>query len=562
MKLIRHRLFSLAAVASTALLPAFTACATQEEPEPQLDPTEEPTSSAPLASDVATPGPGAGAAVPGPIEVLQPPMPKSLPRSGHGDLGIESQCGPTWDAQPIEQYNGNAGIPTLFTAFHESRVGYHSGGCSGTLISDDLFLSAGHCNYAVNDVVYFNYQNAPDGMPRTAQGFVVSQVVEQELNANRDYAIVRLAGSPGREFGHANLAAVDPPAGTTLTIIGHPAGRPKEIHAGLAVGTPSTIGSNWFVHWVDTEPGSSGSGVLDPEGRLVGIHTDGGCQGYPFNGNNALRISQLIVHSPTLTSLTRNKVLWRYNTTSLVSLWTVSALGAFVTASTFDPGAGWSPLTYSNNRLIWRNTDGRISYWRLNDANTPQSYVEAGPYFGWRAVSAANDRVLWRNPTTNNIWLNSVDANGTLLSSVHHTIPPGWTPVNYANNHILWRHSSGLTSLWRVDEAGNYVSSAGFDPGAGWIPVWYENGQLLWRHTDGRISMWNLTRDNVHLSQAVSAAVPGWTALLFSDRKIAWRHTSGQFSLWNINSYGNFLSDYAHNVGLDWTPIAIAGARP
>ena len=47
-----------------------------------------------------------------------------------------------------------------------------------------------------------------------------------------------------------------------------------------------------------------------------------------------------------------------------------------------------------------------------------------------------------------------------------------------------------------------------------------------------------------------------------SDRRVAWRHTGGGFSLWNVNSYGNYLSSFAHSIGLDWSPIALAGARP
>ena len=46
--------------------------------------------------------------------------------------------------------------------------------------------------------------------------FAVTAVVEQELTASWDYAIVRLAGSPGRTYGHAQIAAVDPPAGSTV----------------------------------------------------------------------------------------------------------------------------------------------------------------------------------------------------------------------------------------------------------------------------------------------------------------------------------------------------------
>jgi hypothetical protein len=537
MLLLRPHLFLLACLAGAPL----AACATDVDLD--RDPAVAPDG--PALSEV-------GAIAPAPAP------PTALPG---GEFSTQSQCGPTWDAQPVEQYNGAAGIPTYFVAYHESRVGYHVDlGCSGTLISDDLFLSAGHCDYAVGHTVRFDYQIAPNGTARATRDFNVTAVLEQEDNGTWDYAIVRLANSPGREYGHASIAAVDPPAGSRVTIIGHPAGRAKEIHAGPVFDFP---GGTWFRHQIDTVGGNSGSGVLNDHGQLVGIHTDAGCGvTTPIGGNRALRMSQLIPHSPTLTALTRGKVLWRYGSTPFVSLWTVDAAGALLSHAGFNPGGAWSPLTYSNNRLVWRNSDGRISYWTLNDANVHLTYAESGPIAGWTAVSAANDRILWHNSSTNSISLWTVNSFGNYVGHVEHSISAGWTPVNYANNHILWRHTDGLTSLWRVDDAGNYVSAIDYNPGAGWAPLSYENGQLLWRHIDGRISVWNLTRDNTLLNYTVNGPVAGWTALAMSDRRLAWRESSGAYSIWNVNGYTNFLSDYLHSVGLDWTPVSIAGARP
>ncbi len=549
MPLLRHRLFSLVCLAGAPL----AACATEESPDSsaRVIDADGHEGRAPAA-----PAPAVGAA-----------PDDGIVRRGSllsGGVSIETQCGPTWDSQAVEQYSGAAGAPTHFVAFHESRVGYHVNvGCSGTLISDDLFLSAGHCGYAVGDTVRFDYQVAPNGTARPTRDFAVAQVIEQEYTGSWDYSIVRLANSPGREYGHASIAAVDPAAGSRLTSIGHPAGRPKEIHAGPLLDYSSSVGTNWFRHQVDTLGGSSGAGMLDDHGRLVGVHTNGGCEtSAPIGGNSAMRMSQLIAHSPTLATLTRGKVLWRYGSTPYVSLWTTNAAGAQLSYNDFNPGGAWSPLSYSNNRLVWRNTDGRISYWTLSDSNVHLSYAESGPIAGWTALSAANGRVLWRNSSTGNISLWTVNATGSHVSHVDHVVAAGWTPINYANNHILWRHSSGNTSLWRLDDDNNFVSSAQWNPGAAWTPISYDNGQLLWRHTDGRVSVWNLTRGNTHLSYSESGPSAGWTALALSDRKLAWRHSSGTFSLWTVNGYGGFLSDYAHSVGLAWAPVAIAGARP
>jgi hypothetical protein len=74
---------------------------------------------------------------------------------------LESICGATDDSQPVEQYDGTLGVTIVFVNGHQSAVGqiqwndnlasiYTNPGdvsgvrwCSGTLISNDLFLSAG-----------------------------------------------------------------------------------------------------------------------------------------------------------------------------------------------------------------------------------------------------------------------------------------------------------------------------------------------------------------------------------------------------------------------------------
>ena len=93
----------------------------------------------------------------------------------------ETQCGPTWDLQDVEQYDGTLGVSLAWVQRHEGAVAYHvRPGCSGTMISEDLFISAGHCDYRVGDLIRFNYQDDPSGNPRATQDFTVSAVVEQE----------------------------------------------------------------------------------------------------------------------------------------------------------------------------------------------------------------------------------------------------------------------------------------------------------------------------------------------------------------------------------------------
>jgi len=479
-----------------------------------------------------------------------------------GGTEQKTQCGPSWDVQDVERYDGTLGVSTAFVARHEARVGYSvTAGCSGTLISDDLFLSAGHCAYLVGDIVRFNYQNDPGGAARPTQDFTVTSIVEQENAAAWDYAIVRLGGSPGREFGHASIAAVDPPVGSLVAIIQHPAGVPKKIHAGRVFDYASPDGPNWFRHQVDTTNGTSGSGVLDIDGRLVGIHTSPGCStSTPINGNSAIRMSQLVAHSPTLQALTRSKLLWQHDD-GRVSLWSVEADGTFRSARVYGPYPDWTPISYSNDRILWRHSGGRISYWVLDDDSVLSTFVEHGPFGDWTAVNHANDRILWRH-LTGRISLWTVDAAGNHLSHVEYGPFPGWTAISYANNRILWRHDTGTVALWVLDDSGSFLTSVWYGPFAGWTAVSYANGELLWKSDAGQTSLYSLDRSGNFLSSFAHGPFAGWTPVATADRKLLWRHDTGKISYWTTNSDGAHLSHVEHGPFAGWNARLTTGGAP
>ena len=255
---------------------------------------------------------------------------------------IETICGTTDDSQPVEQYDGTLGVTTAFASAHQGPVGqiqwndnlatlYTSPGdvsgvrwCSGTLIANDLFLAAGHCfdqtgggwtrpkdnatqatiapaEIATNMHVNFNFQVDASGNPRTEQRFPVTALVEYRLGS-LDFAIVRLGGNPGATFGVTGVSTTDPAKGDMLAIIGHPAGLPKRIEAGP---TTDLSGSSITYDDIDTLGGNSGSGILRAsDGRLVGVHTNGGCTA-TGGSNSGVRITSIIAASPTLQFLTR-----------------------------------------------------------------------------------------------------------------------------------------------------------------------------------------------------------------------------------------------------------------
>jgi V8-like Glu-specific endopeptidase len=254
---------------------------------------------------------------------------------------LESICGATDDSQPVEQYDGSLGVTVAFVDNNQGAVGqlqwnnnlasiYTNPGtvnnvrwCTGTMISNDLFLTAGHCfdqtgggwirpldnvtgttissaEIATNMHVNFNYQVDPSGVLRTEQSFPITQLVEYRLGG-LDFAIVRLGGNPGSIWGTTPVGTTDAAVGDMLCIIGHPAGWPKRIEAG-----PCTSLSGNFILYndIDTLGGNSGSGILRAnDGRIVGVHTNGGCNAAGTGSNLGVRITSVIAASPTLQSL-------------------------------------------------------------------------------------------------------------------------------------------------------------------------------------------------------------------------------------------------------------------
>ncbi|WMS85339.1 trypsin-like peptidase domain-containing protein (plasmid) [Bacillus wiedmannii] len=259
-------------------------------------------------------------------------------------MSVETVCGAE-DFQDVERYNGTLGVATEFVDAHQAPVGqlqwyddlaskYTQPGnvsgkrwASGTLISEDLFLTAGHCfdqnpvpwtvpringtnnpissqEIAKNIKVNFNYQVDFSGNPRSPQSFAILELIEYRLGG-LDFAIVRLDGNPGQVFGHTKVAKIDAKLNDMVCIIQHPDGRMKQVEAGPVtfLQNDERIGYNSL----DTLGGTSGSAILlTLDGTIVGVHTNGGCESSAQGFNYGVRISSLLTVSPTLQSISND----------------------------------------------------------------------------------------------------------------------------------------------------------------------------------------------------------------------------------------------------------------
>ncbi|HEY3253266.1 MAG TPA: trypsin-like peptidase domain-containing protein [Polyangiaceae bacterium] len=265
------------------------------------------------------------------------------PDAGLADADLQSLCGRSSKLQDVELYDGKLGVPTAFVNRHRLAVGLlrwksdlaaryrdeagnvsGQGWCTGTLIDDDLFLTAGHC-LASDDTSVWKLPHEKGGIAlrpaELAREFQVD--FRYEVSAQRDtpsrtntsevlrleeyrydgldYALLRLSDHPGRYNGVTRISPEDSRPGAAIAILQHPAAAPMKVGVGTAL---RVQGSTIAYDTIDTLGGSSGSGILDAAtGKLVGLHTNGGCSKSGSGENSGITITALTSASPTLQAL-------------------------------------------------------------------------------------------------------------------------------------------------------------------------------------------------------------------------------------------------------------------
>ena len=217
------------------------------------------------------------------------PAPPPAPVCGAlrtGPVVSHTQCGGTIDLTPINAYRGELAS----AQDREGAVALIGGDCTGTLIAaaaGPVVLTAGHCvGLAERALIAFNVEADPDGDARITEGTVIEQALEP------DYALIELD----------ELPAITPTLLTTrstdrLAIIQHPRGGPKVIAEGDLLGECRGILSYTDL---DTLVGSSGAGVLNQQGYLVAVHTDGDCNKNGSGSNHGWSAAGIVAVSAYL----------------------------------------------------------------------------------------------------------------------------------------------------------------------------------------------------------------------------------------------------------------------
>ena len=230
--------------------------------------------------------------------------------------------------------------------------------CTGTLIDGNRVLTAGHCiameaaptrtkngveeratmqMFAQMIEIVFDYRvSATTNFPAYGLAHAVTRLVDHsdqwigKKTPILDYAVLDICDAPTdvarngdacnplppateddpydaddrrRISGSGRQPKVvhtsDPAKDDKIAIIQHPGGIPKKVDVGAVSDLQKDIAR---YQNIDTRKGSSGSGVLDEQGRIVAVHVSGGCSTDTAtgDGNGAVMIEAIRDHASSL----------------------------------------------------------------------------------------------------------------------------------------------------------------------------------------------------------------------------------------------------------------------
>ena len=166
--------------------------------------------------------------------------------------------------------------------------------CTGTIVAPDLVLTNFHCIPGLGErirqasiLIGYEDEDDPDAVR------VPIETTPVAADNQLDFALVRITAPLPPGVRPVELVTGDAQPGERLTVLHHPAGRPKmmTVHECFAFGEASPRPSE-LRHVCDTLPGSSGGLLVDVDRRPVGLHHTGGLRkGDAGSYNLATRMS-------------------------------------------------------------------------------------------------------------------------------------------------------------------------------------------------------------------------------------------------------------------------------
>lgn len=180
------------------------------------------------------------------------------------------------------------------------------GSCSVTLIDSDLVVLAGHCvsNHSFEvptSSVTFDYEVDCMGnreTPYNPRFYKVERLVKYRWSDGRDYAILKLEGAP--PLPPVPVAGSDPLVGDPVFGVHHPNGAVKKIGPSAGATTPVVSTSDMIEVNLDVAGGSSGSGLFNAAGEIVGVLSWGwgGCTTLHYSSTEVMLSDPITTPDP------------------------------------------------------------------------------------------------------------------------------------------------------------------------------------------------------------------------------------------------------------------------
>jgi Ca2+-binding RTX toxin-like protein len=225
--------------------------------------------------------------------------------------------------------------------------------------------------------------------------------------------------------------------------------------------------------------------------------------------------------------------------------------------------------------LVWRNNDGTVAIWSMQDATHFSATVAGLIPTSWH-VSGTGDfngdgksDVLWHGD-------DGLVAVWTMQDATHFSatvaglIPTSWHVSGTGDfngdgkSDVLWHGDDGLVAVWTMQDATHFSATV-----TGLIPTsWQVSGtgdfngdgksDVLWHGSDGLVAVWTM-QDATHFSADVTGMIPtswqvGGTGDFNGDGKsdVLWHANDGTVAVWTMQDATHFSVDVAGAVPASW----------
>jgi V8-like Glu-specific endopeptidase len=188
-------------------------------------------------------------------------------------------------------------------------IGVKAGGTrwsgTGFLVASSLGMTNHHVLSSADQLAgataKFNYQETFDGQDEPTKVYKAKANGLFYANQELDCAVFEIEGEPGTEWDYLPLAPRNVEQGQRINIIQHPYGQPKQIS--IQNNLVEYVGGNVLQYVTSTNPGSSGSPVLNDDWQVVGLHHAGGnikepTTGRYYNRNEGIVLSKILDNLP------------------------------------------------------------------------------------------------------------------------------------------------------------------------------------------------------------------------------------------------------------------------